>query len=306
VPRRNTKWALPLTLMALTFGTTLHVGARMVLGEQPQTFSDLLAGWVFSVPLMAILLAHEFGHFFAGRYHRVDVSPPYFIPLPVLGVGTLGALILFRERIRSRNALLDIGAAGPLAGMAVALPVFIYGLVTSPVEPISEGRYLLEGRSLLYLGLLLGIKGPIPEGSDIMLNATAIAGWLGLLFTMINLIPFGQLDGGHVAYAILGPRQNRISRYVLRALPILGVVVGAAYAIPTYLDGVRGERLSGDLRAGFGWLFWALLLWVLTRVTGPGHPPTDDDRLSPRRRLVGVLTLFLFALLFTPAWLRAQ
>ncbi|MFW2389140.1 MAG: site-2 protease family protein [Polyangiales bacterium] len=306
MPQRNTRWALPLTLIALTFGTTFYAGAMLVLGELPKTFADVLTGWVFSVPLMAILLAHEFGHFFAGKYHRVDVSPPYFIPLPLLGLGTLGAVIQIRERIRSRNALLDIGAAGPLAGMAVALPVLIYGLATSPIQPIPDGPHLLEGRSLLYLGLLFGLKGPIPEGFDIMLNPTAFAGWAGLLVTMINLIPFGQLDGGHVAYALLGPRQNRVSHYVLRALPILGVVVSAAYAIPTYLDGVRGERLSADLGAGFYWLFWALLLWFLTRATGPGHPPTDDDQLSPRRRLVGVLTLFLFVLLFMPNWLREQ
>lgn len=123
---------------------------------------------------------------------------------------------------------------------------------------------------------------------------------------MINLIPFGQLDGGHVTYALLGPRQNRVSRFVLRALPALGIIVSAAYAIPSYLDGVRGEQLSGDLSAGYYWLFWALLLWFLTRATGPGHPPTDDDQLSPRRRLVGALTLFLFVLLFMPAWLRVQ
>ena len=304
--RRKTKWTLPLTLILLTFGTTFYVGASMVLAKQPGSLSELLEGWVFSVPLMSILLAHEFGHFFAGKYHRVDVSPPYFIPLPLLGLGTLGAVIQIRERIRSRDALLDIGAAGPLAGMAVALPVLIYGLATSPVEPIPDGPHLLEGRSLLYLGLLFGLKGPIPEGYDIMLNPTAFAGWAGLLVTMINLIPFGQLDGGHVAYALLGPRQDRVSGYVLRSLPILAIVVGAAYAIPSYLDGVRGEQLSSDAGAGSYWLFWALLLWFLTRATGPGHPPTDDDRLSPRRRLVGVLTLVLFALLFMPAWLRVQ
>jgi membrane-associated protease RseP (regulator of RpoE activity) len=306
VQRRKTKWTLPLTLILLTFGTTFYVGATMVLAKQPGSLSELIEGWVFSVPLMSILLAHEFGHFFAGKYHRVDVSPPYFIPLPLLGLGTLGAVIQIRERIRSRNALLDIGAAGPLAGMAVALPVLIYGLATSPVEPIPDGTYLLEGRSLLYLGLLFGLKGPIPEGYDIMLNPTAFAGWAGLLVTMINLIPFGQLDGGHVAYAMLGPRQDRVSRYVLRALPVLAVVVGAAYAIPSYLDGIRGEQLSSDAGAGFYWFFWALLLWFLTRATGPGHPPTDDDRLSPRRRVVGALTLVLFALLFMPAWLRVQ
>ena len=162
----------------------------MVLRHPPTSLTELQTGWVFSVPLMAILLAHEFGHFFAGRYHRVDVSPPYFIPIPFFLLGTLGAVIQIRERIRSRNALLDIGAAGPLAGLAVALPVIIYGIATSPVEPLPEGPYMLEGRSLLYLGLLSWLKGPIPEGYDIMLTPTALAGWAGLLVTMINLLPF--------------------------------------------------------------------------------------------------------------------
>jgi len=278
----------------------------MVLGQPPSSLTELRTGWVFSVPLMAILLAHEFGHFFAGKYHRVDVSPPYFIPVPFFLLGTLGAVIQIRERIRSRNALLDIGAAGPLAGMAVALPVVIYGLATSPVQPLPDGPYILEGRSLLYLGLLSALKGPIPEGYDVMLTPTALAGWAGLLVTMINLLPFGQLDGGHVAYALLGRRQDQVSRYVLRLLPMLAIVVSAAYGIPSYLDGRRGDALIFDASAGMHWLVWAVVLWLLTRATGPGHPPTEDDRLSPRRRLVGWLTLSLFILLFMPSWIRMQ
>ena len=304
--RRNSNWALPLTLIALTFASTLFSGAVQVLGDIPRSLAQLGTGWAYSLPLMAILLAHEFGHFFAGKYHRVDVSPPYFIPLPFLGLGTLGAVIQIRERIRSRNALLDIGAAGPLAGMAVALPVLLYGLASSPVEPLPEGPMLLEGQSLLYLALLYVLKGPSPEGYDIMLNPTAFAGWVGLLITMLNLIPFGQLDGGHIGYALLGRRQNRISRQVIRLLPLVAVLVGAAYGIPAYLQGLRGEALGHEVAAGLSWLFWALLLWLLTRATGPGHPPTDDPYLSPRRRLVGWLTLVLFVLLFMPSPLRQQ
>ena len=172
--QRDTQWGLPLILIAATFLSTFYVGAGMVLGHSPASFQELGAGWVFSVPLMGILLAHEFGHFFAGRYHRVDVSPPYFIPVPFFLLGTMGAVIQIRERIRSRNALLDIGAAGPLAGMAVAVPVMIYGMVTSPIGPLPDATYMLEGRSLLYLALLGGLKGPIPEGYDIMLTPTPL------------------------------------------------------------------------------------------------------------------------------------
>jgi membrane-associated protease RseP (regulator of RpoE activity) len=306
VQRRNTKWGLPLLLIALTFASTYYVGAGMVLGRPPTSLAELRTGWLFSVPLMAILLAHEFGHFFAGRYHRVDVSPPYFIPVPFFLLGTLGAVIQIRERIRSRNALLDIGAAGPLAGMVVAVPVIIWGVATSPVEALPEAPYILEGRSIFYLALLSWLKGPIPEGYDIMLTPTALAGWAGLLVTMINLLPFGQLDGGHVAYALLGRRQDQISRRVLFSLPLLGVVVSAAYGIPSYMDGVRGERLVYDASAGMHWLVWALVLWALTRATGPSHPPTEDSQVSPRRRIVGWLTLSLFVLLFMPSWIRMQ
>ena len=304
--RRNTQWGLPVLLMALTFASTLYVGAGMVLGRPPGSFEDLLPGWVFSVPLMAILMAHEFGHFFAGRYHRVDVSPPYFIPVPFFLLGTLGAVIQIRERIRSRNALLDIGAAGPLAGMVVALPVVIYGIATSPVEALPDAPYLLEGRSLLYLGLLNWLKGPIPPGYDIMLTPTALAGWAGLLVTMINLLPVGQLDGGHVAYALLGERQDQLSRKLLRSLPVLALVVSAAYGVPAYLDGIRGDKLIYDAAAGMHWLVWAVVLWFLTRATGPDHPPTEDSEVSPRRRLVGWFTLSLFVLLFMPSWIRMQ
>ena len=255
---------------------------------------------------MAILLAHEFGHFFAGMYHRIDVSPPYFIPVPFFLLGTLGAVIQMRERIRSRNALLDIGAAGPLCGLIIAVPVVIYGLATSPVQPLPETEYFIEGRSILYLVILYGLKGPIAAGYDVSLTPTALAGWAGLLITMINLLPFGQLDGGHIAYALLGPRQNRVSKIVLRLLPLVALVIGFAYGVPSYLAGVRGDRLTYDATAGLHWLVWAVVLWLLTRATGPGHPPTEDTGLTPRRRVVGWLTLSLFVLLFMPSWIRVQ
>lgn len=305
-------WKLPLALIALTFASTFFVGARMVHGGMP--VADLLAparfvdGWVFALPLMAILLAHEFGHFVAGQRHGVDISPPYFIPMPVVLFGTFGAIIRMRGIIRTRNALLDVGAAGPLAGMVVAIPVLVYGIATSPIEPIPEGQVLLiEGRSLLYLGLLYALKGPIPAGQDIMLTPTALAGWAGLLVTMINLIPIGQLDGGHVAYALLGPRQNRVSEALRRSLVPLGVGVGCVYAaIGYWVEGHRGEQLENDLFAGAPWLVWALVLWLMTRAAGTDHPPTGSEPLSPRRRLVAIGTLALFVLLFMPAWLRVH
>jgi membrane-associated protease RseP (regulator of RpoE activity) len=293
-----------VALFFATFASTSYVGA-LNAGVDPLAGGSLAAGFAYSVPLMAILLTHELGHYVAGRIHRVPVSPPYFVPMPLPPLGTMGAVILMPERIRSRNALLDVGAAGPLAGMAVALPVLLYGIATSPVEPLPDkGMYFMEGRSLLYVGLLYALKAPIPEGHDIMLNATAFAGWAGLLVTMINLIPALQLDGGHVAYAILHDRYERMSRLVRRALLPLAVGVGLAYGLPAYLGGKRGDALSGEMAPGFQWFTWWLVLGLMARMAGREHPPTDPDALSPRRRVLGWLTLGLFVLLFMPAWLR--
>lgn len=310
----GTRWTLPLVLIALTFLSTFYVGAFMVPGmgqvEVPYVGiplpSDFLAGWAFSLPLMAILLAHEFGHFIAGKIHGVDISPPYFIPMPIFLLGTMGAVIRMRGRIRTRNALLDVGAAGPLAGLAVCLPILVWGLVTSPVEPLLESNYIIEGRSVLYLGLLWLTKGPIPEGYDIMLNPTAFAGWAGLLVTMINLLPVGQLDGGHVAFALLGQRQNAFSERLRRSLPVLAVVVGLAYAIPSWLAHESWEIVGLDAAAGLSWLVWAGVLWLMVRMAGREHPPTGPEPLSPRRRTVAIGTLLLFVLLFMPSWARQR
>jgi membrane-associated protease RseP (regulator of RpoE activity) len=294
--------------MLLTFLSTLYVGSQMERAASPSTLSELLAGWTFSVPLMAILLAHEFGHYFAGRYHRVDVSPPYFIPMPFFLLGTMGAVIRMRGEIRSRAALLDIGASGPLAGMAVALPVVIVGLLISPVEALPQDGtpYLIEGRSILYLALIELTKGEIPVGHDVMLSPTALAGWAGLLVTMINLVPVGQLDGGHIAYALFGPEQDRYSEWIRFSLPAIALLVGVAYALPAYLDGLRGERLVQEFAAGAHWLIWAGLLWWMKRAAGAKHPPTGSVPLGPGRRKVAWFTLILFALLVMPSWLRIQ
>ncbi|MCS6799682.1 MAG: site-2 protease family protein, partial [Myxococcota bacterium] len=181
-----------------------------------------------------------------------------------------------------------------------------HGLATSPVEPLpAERGYLIEGRSLLYLALLHAIHGPIPEGHDVFLTPTAFAGWAGLLVTMINLLPVAQLDGGHVAYALLGPRQDAISERLRRALPALAVLVGAGY----WLDArVRGDTvgMQNDWLAGLPWLVWAAVLWLLVRMGGVQHPPVEGPPLGPVRRAVAFVTLALFVLLFMPAWVRQR
>jgi membrane-associated protease RseP (regulator of RpoE activity) len=271
-------------------------------------------GATFAVALLGILLTHEFGHYFAARWHGVPASLPYFIPLPLLSpFGTMGAVISMPERIRSRNALLDIGASGPLAGLLVALPVLVVGLYQSPVQPIT-GEGLQEGQSLLYLLLKRVVLGPIPVGHDVFLTPLAFAGWSGLFVTALNLIPIGQLDGGHVLYALLGPRANRVARALHWGLLLAFVANLAAFELPVVrhhgsaavLDALRhasspvwGDLLKGVTNSMF-WLMWFGVLHLLRRMTGGYHPPTEGGELTPARRAVAILSLVLFALLFMP------
>jgi membrane-associated protease RseP (regulator of RpoE activity) len=292
-------WRTPVILFTLTFAATTFVGF-LQSGD-----GRVVTGLRYSVPLMTILLSHELGHYIAAKIHRVPASPPYFIPLPLPPLGTMGAVILMPDRIRSRNALLDIGAAGPLAGMVVALPVLVFGILESPVEALpSDQGYLQEGHSLLYAGLLYLLKGPIPPGHDIMLSPTAFAGWAGLLVTMLNLIPAVQLDGGHVGHALFGDRHERISRTVRALLLPVALLTALAYGWPAWRAGMRGDPLTSQVTPAFAWVIWWLLLRFLARRAHREHPPTDGEPLTRRRRLVGWLCLGLFILLFMPAWLR--
>ena len=288
-------------LFALTMASTLYAGALQLGFGDPR---ELWRGYPFAIPLMAILLCHEMGHYVAARIHGVDVSPPFFIPLPLpfTLIGTMGAVIQMRAPIRERNALLDIGAAGPLCGLLVAIPVLVYGIVTSEVAPLVAGG-TSEGHSLFYEGLLWLLKGPIPEGHDIFLSPTAFAGWVGLLVTMMNLVPAGQLDGGHVAYALLGPKQDLYSRYVRRGLFLVGLSISAGKGLHAWLQGASSEQLEVALFGGANWMLWGVILAVMTRMNGDKHPPTEDRELSVARRWVGYVTLVWFILLFMPTWL---
>jgi membrane-associated protease RseP (regulator of RpoE activity) len=301
-PSELSRWQIPGVLFVLTFTSMMYVGQDPKEGASD--IANALSGWPFAVPLMAILLAHEMGHYIAGRLHKVEISPPYFIPMPIFLLGTMGAVIRMNA-IERRNALLDIGAAGPIAGMVVAIPVLIWGIHTSDVIAISPDMpgVFVEGRSFLYFGLLYAIKGPIPAGHDIWLNGPALAGWAGLLVTQINLIPVAQLDGGHVAYALFGKKQDRYAMFVYRTLPVLAVVVGAAYTAAGYARGERGAELSGEMLAGMHWLVWFGMLALMMRLAGKEHPPTVDEPLTPARKIVAIATLVLFALLFMPSWM---
>lgn len=297
-----------LILFAVTVVSVFHAGAAQhVLGEDRSLFADffdpafLARGASFAVPLLAILLTHEFGHYFAARRHRVPASLPYFIPAPGLGLaGTFGAVISMRERIRSRDALLDIGAAGPLAGLVVALPVLVWGIAHSEVLPHAPGGYIQEGQSLLYLALKRLVVGEIPAGHDVWLHPTALAGWYGLLLTMLNLLPWGQLDGGHIAYALFGERHHAVARWFRHGL--LGLfALNVVSALAPILLGNSSRPIELAIASSIFWLMWYVVLGVLSRVAGGAeHPPFEPSPLSRGRAFVGWLCLALFVLLFMP------
>jgi membrane-associated protease RseP (regulator of RpoE activity) len=270
--------------IARIFGLLVSACFESFYGVAGKAFPDFLVvilnGVCFAVPLLGILTVHEFGHYFAALRHRVTATLPFYIPVP-MGIGTMGAVIGLRSPMVHRRTVLDIGIAGPLAGFAVALPVFAYGISLSTVEPLARyhGMTLFqEGKSLLYLGLLWVLKGPIPAGHDIMLHPFAWAGWFGLFVTALNLIPVGQLDGGHVVYAMFGERHRKVARLVFVAL--LGLII-----------------------VWEGYIFFTLLLFFLVKLD---HPPAIDDRieLDARRFCLGWLALLVFALTFVPVPMR--
>ena len=267
-------WLLNLVLFLATLATTLFVGAIME-GAQPLANPQaLLLGVPFSASLLLILGFHELGHYLTARAYGVQVSLPYFVPLPLPPMGTMGAIIRMRSPIPNRKILLDIGIAGPLAGLVLAVPVLAIGLMLSPVKPQS-GLVLQEGNSLAYLILKWLVKGPIPEGHDVFLHPMALAGWLGFFVTALNLMPLSQLDGGHIAYAALGRGHGKVVWLFLGVLVMLYFIT-------------RWE----------GWLVWVALAAGL----GLRHPPPLDDLtlLDAPRRLLAVIALVLLVVLITP------
>ena len=264
---------LPVILFLATLLTTLAAGAFQQ-GINPFTSPGLLwRGIPFSLPLLLILGAHESGHYWMSRKYRIDVTLPYFLPAPSL-IGTFGAFIRMKSPIMDRRALLDIGVAGPLAGMLVAIPVLLVGLSLSRVVPQVPGGGIRIGSSLLFSLFSWIIHGSLPGTMDLMLHPAAFAGWIGFLVTSLNLLPVGQLDGGHVAYAVLGSRQRVIAMMVVALLLVLGIT------------------------GWNGWLLWAAILFVM----GINHPPVVYEwvPLDRRRRIIGWVTLALFAATFTP------
>ena len=265
--------------------------------------TSIVGGVAFGATLMAILTCHEFGHYFVARRRGVEVSLPYFIPLPPIGTtGTLGAVIDMKA-IEDRRSLFDVGAAGPIAGLVVAIPLLVIGLSISHVGPIKAGDNL-EGNSILYALLKYAVFGRwLPgDGVDVQLHPMAEAAWVGLLVTMINLIPIGQLDGGHVARAALGQGHERWSARLHVAMIAVGVVVaGVMFGNAAAAGKDALDSLGYAARCAAPWFVWTVLLGAMRRYSGGEyHPPVSDVPLDPLRRKLAIAMLVLFVLIATP------
>jgi membrane-associated protease RseP (regulator of RpoE activity) len=274
-----------LTLLSVLYVGTIHAISEIfstneLLAQQllDNLLPELWRGIPYAASILLILGAHELGHFFAARFHRLSVSPPRFIPFPLSDIGTMGAFIVLREPMRNRKMLLDVGAAGPLFGLLFAIPIVVIGIATSPVNPIpSQG--MLEGNSFLYALVKTLVHGRfLPDGQvDVFLNQVAWAGWVGLLITGINLMPLGQLDGGHVLYSLIGHRAR------LLYYPALIALIGLT------LFGGPGSSM---------WVLWVILLFFFGRVYAA--PLDDITPLDARRRWIAILTMIIFVLVFVP------
>lgn len=286
------KWWINLLLFIATIFTTLMVGAQELYASA-ETFGEMFslmfsagimefirAGLPFSFSILLILGAHELGHYFAARYHNVNVTLPFFIPVPPPFIlGTMGAVILQKEPPKNKRVLFDVGAAGPLAGLVFAIPILLYGLATSDVN-VSTGGGLLEGNSIIYLLAKYIIHGDlfINRGAgrpDVFLNAYAWAGWCGLLVTSLNLLPVGQLDGGHMAYVLFGKNARKFFAPVILFLGLVSIIFQTG-----------------------AWFLWIAMLFFFAR--SHAQPLDDITPLDPRRRAIAIAVLVLFFLIFTP------
>ncbi|MCL4258959.1 MAG: site-2 protease family protein [Anaerolineales bacterium] len=314
-PKRSNPWG-NLAVFLLTVASVVFTGALYELGDYtPATLNEWLSilpsGLPYAAALLSILLAHEFGHYLAARYHGTEVTLPYFLPLPApfSPFGTLGAFIQLKEQPRNKKVLFDIGIAGPLAGLAVAIPVLLIGLRLSELDQLpafipAGDAISLEGNSILYLlskYLVFGQWLPAPDtygglhpvlywlryiftgqptplgGADVFLHPVAWAGWAGLLVTSLNLVPAGQLDGGHILYALLGKRVRALWPFIVAGLAALGFVYS-------------------------GWWIWVFLILFMGRTNAV--PQDEITPLDTGRKLLALFGILVILLVFTPIPLR--
>jgi membrane-associated protease RseP (regulator of RpoE activity) len=276
-------------LFVLTIATTTLVGADQYAGfladfrrsgpiSMP-VLAVLLRGFWYSATILAILGCHELGHYLACRYYDVDASLPFFLPVPISITGTLGAFIRIREPIPQKRMLFDIGIAGPIAGFLVAVPALFIGVSLSHVVRLPPDFVGLElGEPLLFKLASWLLWGSIPTGYSLNLHPMAFAAWFGLLATALNLFPIGQLDGGHISYAVLGPRSTNVTFLMLAVAMVL-----------TFFSA--------------SWIVWTGLMMVMLFMFGPRHPRVFDEEvpLDRTRLLLALFALAMFVLCFTPA-----
>jgi membrane-associated protease RseP (regulator of RpoE activity) len=267
---KPSNYAINIILFLATILTTMFAGALQA-GVNP--FLKIYVGWPFSLSIMVILGAHELGHYFASKRLGVDATPPYFIPVGHPIIGTFGAVIRMKSPIPDRKALLEIGVAGPLAGLFFAIPALVIGLRLSSMVPVSEGGWQL-GNSILFAIISRLVVGQVPEGMDILLHPVAFAGWLGFFITALNLLPVGQLDGGHIVYGLMGRYQKWIGWIFFVLLFVFGIF-------------------------WIGWFVWAMLILWFVKIQHPA--PLDDlSGISLRHTIIGCITMVFFVLTFIP------
>ena len=274
-------------LFALTVLSTTSVGADHYASflsdfgrARPtlSTFEIIGGGLWYSGTILLILGTHELGHYLACRYYQVDASRPFFIPMPIVLTGTLGAFIRIRAPIPTKRILFDIGAAGPIAGFLFAVPALFLGIAWSPLvslPPDFSGWSL--GEPLLFRAMTWIVWGSIPDGYSLNMHPMAFAAWFGLLATALNLFPIGQLDGGHISYAVLGRRSTTVT------IASIGMAIGLTFF-------------------SMSWMVWTVLMIAMTLSMGPRHPRTIDDEtpLDRTRVSLAVVALVIFILCFTP------
>ncbi|MCX7784852.1 MAG: site-2 protease family protein [candidate division WOR-3 bacterium] len=263
-----------LILFVATVFTTLLIGAINRGGNPFSQIKDFALGIPFSFSLLLILGGHELGHYFTSRHYGVSVTLPYFLPIPHPLVGTMGAFIRIKSMLPNRRALLRIGVAGPIIGFLIALPITLIGIAHSQVIQITKAEYQIRlGAPLLFNIFTFLFHRNIPQGYDLVLSPMAFAGWLGLFVTALNLIPAGQLDGGHIAYAILGRYRKIFTFFLIPTMAGLGILWP-------------------------GWFFWILLILI----TGLRHPQTQDEitPLKTSDKILAVVALIIMLCSFTP------
>jgi membrane-associated protease RseP (regulator of RpoE activity) len=270
VPKFQHNYGKHILLFLATLVTTDMAGATWPYPS--------IEGLWYAIPILLILSAHEFGHYFACRIHDVDATLPYYLPVPLPLTGTIGAVIKIREAFPSKRALFDIGVAGPIAGFVALIPFLIWGVGQSEVVKLEPERYPIMLGEPLLLKLVSHLTwGPMPAGYDLIIHPTAFAAWFGMLATALNLLPFGQLDGGHISYSAFGHK----ARYV--SMATLAIALGLTIVSSS-------------------WLVTAIMMTAMAVFLGFGHPRIIDEHepLDAKRTAIAILAVVIFVICFTP------